>query len=91
MVKEHFFNLETWKRGLFVLLYAVIYNIAEIVLWLMVVFQFGSQLFTGQTNPRLLGFSQQLSTFIYQILLFVSYKSEQRPYPFSDWPSGAPR
>jgi hypothetical protein len=91
MVNEHIFNLDTWKRGLFILLYAMIYNVAEVVLWVTVLFQFGTRLFTGQINPRLLGFSQQLSTFIYQILLYISFKSDQPPFPLGDWPSGAPR
>lgn len=73
------------------LLFVIVYPIAEIVIWGIALFQFGSQLLTGETNPRLIELGQRLSTYIYQILRFVSFNSEEPPYPFSDWPSGPPR
>jgi Domain of unknown function (DUF4389) len=87
--KEHVLDTATWTRGLFILLFAIIYKAAETVLWLMVVGQFGFKLLTGRPNPYLLDFSQQLSTFIYQLLLYITFKSDSKPFPFSGWPAGA--
>ncbi len=89
--KEHVVATATWARGFFILLFALIYTVAEAVLWLMVIVQFGFKLLTGETNPRLLEFSQRLSTFIYQILLYITFNSDSKPFPFSDWPSAAPQ
>lgn len=90
-LKANLTNKSTWKRGLYMLLFALIYGLAEIVLTAVVLFQFGSQLITGRTNRRLLNFGQQLATYLYEILLFLTYKSEQMPYPFEGWPKGAPK
>ncbi|MGH8512285.1 MAG: DUF4389 domain-containing protein [Gammaproteobacteria bacterium] len=38
-------------------------------------------------NPRLVDFGQRLSTYIYQLLVYVTFKSDDKPYPFSDWPA----
>lgn len=87
----HLQNADTWKRGGFMVFFIIVYTGAEVLIWGIALFQFGARLFTGETNPRLIDFGRSLSTYIYQILRFVSFNSEERPYPFSDWPSGAPR
>jgi hypothetical protein len=89
--KEHVVATATWARGFFILLFALIYTVAEAVLWLMVIVQFGFKLLTGKANLRLLEFSQRLSVFIYQILLYITFNSESKPFPFSDWPSAVPK
>lgn len=73
-------------RGLYILLFAVIYSLAELVLVAIVVFQFVSRLFTGGVNARLLEFGQQLSRYLYDLLRFFTFNSETRPFPFSPWP-----
>ena len=85
-LKQNLSAKQTWLRGLYILIFAVIYSIAEIVLWFVVLFQFVATLFSGKTNDRLLNFGAQLSTFIYQILQYVTYNSEERPFPFAPWP-----
>lgn len=75
-----------WVRALYMLLFALIFNLAEILLWAIVTLQFGFQLFTGAPNPRLLNFSRGLNAYLWQILQFETYRSEVRPYPFAEWP-----
>lgn len=90
-VKDNLKSQSTWKRGLYMLLYAIFYTLAEIVLFAVVIFQFLLQLFTGETNQRLRKLGQSLSTYAYQILIFLSFNSEYQPYPFGAWPEGAPK
>ncbi len=89
-IKENLKQKQTWLRGLHMLLFAVFYSVAEFVLAVVVVFQFLSVLFTGRTNAQLLKFGQSLSTYIYQLLTYLSFNSDYRPYPFGNWPQGAP-
>ncbi len=90
-VKENIKSQSTWKRGLYMLLYAIFYTIAEIVLAAVVIFQFLLKLFTGETNERLRKLGQSISTYAYQILIFLTFNSEYHPYPFGAWPAGEPR
>ena len=90
-VKDNLKSQSTWMRGLYMLIYAVCYTIAEIVLVVVIIFQFLLKLFTAETNERLLKLGQGLSTYIYQILQFLTFNSEYQPYPFGAWPKGEPK
>jgi hypothetical protein len=80
----------TWLRGFFMLLFAVAYGVAELLLVVTVVFQFLCLLVTGKTVDRLLIFGENLSRYFYQIVRYLTFNTEERPFPFSDWPGAAP-
>lgn len=87
--KERVTAKPTWTRGLYILLFVVIYNIAEIVVYAVVILQFLFTLFTGNRNLQLQSLGKNLSTFIYQVFMYITYNSDDRPYPFAPWPSDA--
>ena len=93
-IKENIRSRPTWTRGLFMLLLTVIYGLAEIVIIAVVVFQFLSVLITGKAIQNLLLFGQGLSTFVYDIMLYLTYNIEKKPFPFGPWtnepPTGGP-
>ena len=80
----------TWLRGLFMLLFAVIFYIAVILLVVIVVFQFLHVLVTAKPMPRLVGFGESFGRFLYQIVRYLTFDTDDRPYPFADWPGAAP-
>ena len=88
--KQNVSSRPTWTRGLFILLFALIYSVAEVVVTAVVAFQFCYTLVTGRSNQQLRDFGQGLSTFIYQIMLFLTYNSEDKPYPYGPWPDQPP-
>lgn len=85
-LKENVKRRNTWVRALYMLMFAVIYQVTELVLWAVVVLQFLFALFAGRPNARLLTFGQGLSSFVYEILRYLTYNSEERPFPFAPWP-----
>lgn len=89
-LKKNFLSWPVWQRGLFMLLFALIYSVAEVVIAAVVIFQFIGMLILARTNEQLLRLGQSLSTYIYEILLFLTFKSETKPYPFDKWPKGPP-
>ncbi|MEE9552367.1 MAG: DUF4389 domain-containing protein [Gammaproteobacteria bacterium] len=86
-VKEHAKNVDTWIRGLFILIFGAILYILFGVIWLLVVFQFITMVVTGGLNKQLEQFSHGLTEYAFQILLYITYQSEERPFPFSPWPT----
>ncbi len=90
-VKNNLKSQSTWKRGLYMLLFILFSRIAEVVLGVIVIFQFLLKLFTGETNDRLRKLGQGLTTYVYQVFQFLAYNSEYHPYPFGAWPKGEPR
>ena len=75
-----------WNRLLYMLLFSVLYGVGKFVLFAVVVFQFFHNLAAGESNPQLLTFGRHLSTYLYQIMLFMTFNSEQHPYPLGPWP-----
>lgn len=88
--KKNLTDTKTWMRLVYMILFAVAFNVAEIVLGAAVIVQFLFQLFTGQSNERLRTLGQGLGAYIYEIIVFLSYHSDDKPFPFGHWPEGAP-
>jgi len=83
-------NLDTWKRGLFMVVFSIISGLAKLVVTLVAVFQFITLLFKGQVNEVMIPFGQNLSTYLYQITLFLTFKTDDMPFPFVPFPDGTP-
>ncbi len=90
-IKQNLTQQSTWMRGLYMLMFTIFYNVAEVVLIAIVIVQFFFRLSTGQTNPRLLLLGQSVATYIYQIMQFLTFNSDYQAYPFGPWPKGEPR
>jgi hypothetical protein len=85
-LKTHLTRPGTWIRGLYMLLFAVLYGLVEILIAAVVIFQFGMMLIQGRTNEQLTSFGRGLSSYVYQIMLFLTYNTDAKPFPFSAWP-----
>ncbi|WP_019614041.1 DUF4389 domain-containing protein [Psychromonas ossibalaenae] len=79
-------NKSVWLRGLFMLMFVFLMGVAKFVTLVVVVLQFLAVLLTGETNENLLQFGKSLSVYQYQIVLYLTYNSELRPFPAADWP-----
>lgn len=76
-----------WLRLFFMLVVLFLYSVSRVVVGAVVVVQFFWVLFTGRANPHLLEFGQSLATYTYQIVRYLTFTSERRPFPFdADWP-----
>lgn len=84
-LNENLKRIDTWKRIIFMLIYALIDSMVRLMLWLVVLLQTASVLLTGSSNINLLEFGRNLSTYHYHILLFLTFSTEKLPFPFSDW------
>jgi len=85
-IKENVRNVDTWMRGLFILIFGVIFYFLIGIVWLLVIFQFITKVVTGNLNAQLEKFSGGLTQYALQILNYVTYQSEERPFPFSPLP-----
>lgn len=86
---ENLTNGQTWLRGIFMLLFALIYSVTEVIVFVVVILQFFFVLFTGELNHRLREFGDSLSIFVYQIVCYWTYNAEDRPFPFAQWPGSS--
>ena len=77
----------TWIRLLYMILFAMIFSVAELVLTVIVVVQFLFKLLRGNEIQRLSKFGTDLGEYFRAIILFLSYGTEDMPYPFGEWPT----
>jgi hypothetical protein len=87
-IEDNIKSRSTWLRLLFMIIIAIIYGLSRLVVGAVVVLQFLWVLFTGEPNARLTGFGQSLATYTYQIVRYLTFNTDSRPFPFDDdWPS----
>jgi len=73
------------------LVMVLLYSVSRLVVSAVVVLQFFWVLLTGETNKRLENLGQALATYTYQIICYLTFNTDERPFPFdADWPTGPP-
>jgi len=87
-IKSNLTSSKHWLRLIFMLLFAAVLQLASIIMWVLVIAQFLFSLITGEDNPNLRKFGRSLSVYIFDTLKFLTYASEEKPFPFADWPQG---
>ena len=76
-----------WMRLFFMLVITLLYSVSRIVVGAVVIMQFFWVLISGETNQKLKSFGQALATYTMQIIQYLTFNTEERPFPFdADWP-----
>ncbi|MFF7708388.1 DUF4389 domain-containing protein [Pseudomonas sp. NPDC007930] len=76
-------------RVIWMLLYLLVWQAAQMLLGVLVVAQLVYRLIYGAPSGTMMTFGDSLSRFLAQIGRFGTFHTEQKPWPFADWP--APR
>ena len=85
--KTHLTNPATWVRLGFMLVFALLLMAGRLVISIIAVMQFALVLVTGSDNENLRNLGQGLGKWIYQALMFLTFNSEEKPFPFDEWPT----
>lgn len=86
-LKANLKRTDTWLRGLFILLLGLLGFLGQLVLVAAVVFQFVNTLVTAQRNQQLLVFTRSLATWLHEVMDYISFNRDDRPWPFDAWPT----
>lgn len=77
---------KTWIRGLYMVLFFIILSIAKVLIGLLAFVQFLFALIKGVPNLRLRRFGGQMAIYCEQIIHYLSFCRDEKPFPFNDWP-----
>ncbi|WOD09619.1 DUF4389 domain-containing protein [Pseudomonas sp. NyZ704] len=80
-------SADFWLRLLYTLLLALAWQVTELLLIVVVILQIGFRVVTAKADPRLAEFGGSLSAYAAQIGRYVTGASEQKPWPFMEWPT----
>ncbi len=85
-IKENVTRRSIWLRLVYMIVLSVAFNLAEFITFAVVAFQFLASLFTGQPNDRLTRFGRNLARYFQQITVYLTFTTEEKPFPFTPWP-----
>jgi hypothetical protein len=86
-IVENIKKPSAWIRIIFVLLFAIALHVVFVPLVIILsIAQALFSVFTGDSNANLKYVAATLELYIAQILKYISYNSEQKPFPFSSFP-----
>ncbi len=85
-LKKNLSMPENWIRAIYMILFFFVYNMLDFLIIIITIFQFVATLMTGKPDNRITIVGKHASNYVFQILLFLTYNTEKKPYPFSAWP-----
>ncbi len=88
-VRKNLKHGDAWLRVFFIVVFAFVYGVVNWVLAAVVLVQVFWSLITSNTSQRLRAFGASLGEFVRQIVRFMTYNSDDMPFPFADWPEPA--
>jgi pyruvate/2-oxoglutarate dehydrogenase complex dihydrolipoamide acyltransferase (E2) component len=84
--RDHIAEPGSWLRLLYMILFGIVFEVGKFVGLVVAVVQFLFKLIAGQPHPALQTFGFSLSEYYRQIIAFETFRSDDRPYPWADWP-----
>jgi hypothetical protein len=75
-----------WVRIILMVAFAVVLYPVFLVLLVLMIAQMLFVIITGESNANLRSLGVALSVYIFQIVQFMSYVTDVKPFPFSDFP-----
>ena len=88
-IEDNLKSRTTWLRLLFMCVFCVLISLASLVGSVVVLLGFLWVLFNGEVNRQLQGTGQSIASYMYEIVRYLTFNSENKPFPFgADWPSG---
>jgi len=89
-LEENLKSRSTWLRLIFMLVFCVLISLASLVGTVVVVLGFLWVLFKGEVNQQLKQAGQGLASYIFEIVRYLTFNSDEKPFPFGrEWPSAS--
>jgi hypothetical protein len=86
-LKEKLMIKDIWVRLVFMVLFSLLLHWGIFFLIIIIAgVQFVYSFFTGSANKNLLIFSVSLNEYTKQVINYLIYHSEEKPFPFTSWP-----
>jgi len=86
-LKRNVKDKDTWLRFVYLVLFAIIFYGSFFLTIGASVLQFLSKLFSGSSFEGLAEFGDNLSVYQAQVTRFLTFASDEKPFPFAPFPS----
>ncbi len=73
-------------RALYTLLYLIIGRFISMILLVIAITQYIYSWLTGEPNEKILHFTEDLAEYTKQLVSYVGFNTDKKPWPVGDWP-----
>ena len=73
-------------RALYTLLYLLVGRFISMVLFVIAITQYIYSWLTGEPNEKILIFTADLGEYTKQLVSYVGFNTDEKPWPVGDWP-----
>ena len=80
------FKKASGERLLYTIFFVVITKIVSLIICVVVIAQFLYSWIGNSLNEKLLSFSASLSEYAKQLIAYISFNSDEKPWPMGEWP-----
>lgn len=74
------------SRALYTILYLIIGRFISMVLFVIAITQYIYSWLTDEPNEKILHFTKGLAQYTKQIVSYVGFNTDKKPWPVGDWP-----
>ena len=74
------------SRALYTILYLIIIRLISMVLFVIAITQYIYSWLTGEPNDKILDFTQGLAAYSKQLVEYVGFNRDEKPWPVGEWP-----
>ena len=86
-IKTNQYPKADMARVLYTILYLIIGRFISMVLFVIAVCQFIYSWLIGEPNAKLLHFTDAMAEYGKELVFYVGFNSDERPWPVGNWPS----
>ncbi len=83
-IQKNLKEISTWQRIFYMAVFIFIVGFVRALLWAVIAFQAVTKLLTGTVNPNVCQLGANLATYHYQIMLFLTFNTDEMPFPFAE-------
>jgi hypothetical protein len=86
-LKNHVKDKDTWLRFIYLVVISIAFYLSIMLTFATAIFQFLARLFSGSSFTGMAEFGENLSIYHRQVTRFLTFASDERPFPFAPFPS----
>lgn len=85
-LKKNVKDKDTWLRFVYLVMFGVVFYLCSMLAFACSVFQFLAKLFSGSSFEGLSEFGDSLATYLSQVIRYMTFASDEKPFPFAPLP-----
>ena len=86
-LKRNVKDKDTWLRFVYLVVFGVAFYLSVLLTFAASIFQFFAKLFSGHSFEGVSEFGTNLATYQSQVTRFLTFASDEKPFPFAPFPT----